>query len=302
MADSTIYDVIIIGGSYAGLSAAMTLGRSLKTTLVIDSGKPCNVQTPHSHNFLTQDGNTPKEISVLAKNQVAKYVTVKFQNDLAIRGKKTGYGFEIETESERFFGSKKLIFATGVSDIMPNIKGFSECWGISVIHCPYCHGYEHRNQKTGILANGDTAVHMVPLVHNLTKDLTILTSGEAEFTDEHLAKFEQYNIPIVESKIVEIDHQNGYIKNVIFQDHTKMGFDAVYTRPPFEQHSNIPTSLGCELNEQGYIVVDDFQKTTVEGIFACGDNTTYFRSVANAVYGGNVAGAKMNLELTNEMF
>lgn len=302
MADSIIYDVIIIGGSYAGLSAAMTLGRSLKKTLVIDSGKPCNAQTPHSHNFLTQDGNTPKGISMLAKNQVENYGAVRFQNDLAVSGKKTGYGFEIKTKSKKTFRSKKLIFATGVRDIMPNIKGFSECWGISVIHCPYCHGYEHRNQKTAILANGDTATHMVPLVHNLTKDLTILTSGKAEFTDEQRAKFEQHNIPIIESKIGEIDHQNGHVKNVVFQDHTKMGFDTVYARPPFEQHSNIPSFLGCELNEQGYIVVDDFQKTTVEGVFACGDNTTAFRSVANAVYKGNVAGAKVNMELTQEVF
>lgn len=302
MADSIIYDVIIIGGSYAGLSAAMTLGRSLKKTLVIDSGKPCNAQTPHSHNFLTQDGNTPKGISMLAKNQVEKYETVRFQKDIAISGEKTPYGFEIKTESEKTFRSKKLIFATGVRDIMPNIKGFSQCWGISVIHCPYCHGYEHRNQKTAILANGDTATHMVPLVHNLTKNLTILTSGKAEFTDEQRTKFEQHNIPIIESKIGEIDHQNGHVKNVAFQDHTKMGFDTVYARPPFEQHSNIPSFLGCELNEQGYIVVDDFQKTTVEGVFACGDNTTAFRSVANAVYKGNVAGAKVNMELTQEVF
>ncbi|RKN80026.1 NAD(P)/FAD-dependent oxidoreductase [Ulvibacterium marinum] len=302
MADSIIYDVTIIGGSYAGLSAAMTLGRSLKKTLVIDSGKPCNAQTPHSHNFMTQDGNTPKGISMLAKNQVENYGAVRFQNDLAVSGKKTGYGFEIKTKSKKTFRSKKLIFATGVRDIMPNIKGFSECWGISVIHCPYCHGYEHRNQKTAILANGDTATHMVPLVHNLTKDLTILTSGKAEFIDEQRTKFEQHNIPIVESKIGEIDHQNGHVKNVVFQDHTKMGFDTVYARPPFEQHSNIPSFLGCELNEQGYIVVDDFQKTTVEGVFACGDNTTAFRSVANAVYKGNVAGAKVNMELTQEVF
>lgn len=302
MADSTIYDVIIIGGSYAGLSAAMTLGRSLKNTLVIDSGKPCNAQTPHSHNFLTQDGNTPKGISTLAKNQVEKYETVRFQKDIAIDGKKTPYGFEIKTESEKTFEGKKLIFATGVRDIMPDIKGFSECWGISVIHCPYCHGYEHRNQKTAIFANGDTAIHMVPLIHNLTKDLTILTSGKAQFTDEQRAKFEQHNIPIVESKLAEIDHQNGHLKNVVFQDHTKMGFDTVYARPPFEQHSNIPTILGCKLDEQGYLIVDDFQKTTIEGVFACGDNTTAFRSVANAVYKGNVAGAKVNMELTHEVF
>ncbi|WP_422081186.1 NAD(P)/FAD-dependent oxidoreductase [Ulvibacterium sp.] len=302
MADGTIYDVIIVGGSYAGLSAAMTLGRSLKNTLVIDSGKPCNAQTPHSQNFLTQDGNTPKRISLLAKNQVEKYGTVKFQKDFAVDGKKAPYGFEIKTESEKTFGGKKLILATGVRDMMPNIKGFSECWGISVIHCPYCHGYEHRDQKTGIMANGHTAVHIAPLVHNLTKDLTILTSGKAEFTDEQRAKFEQYNISIIESKIVEIDHLNGFVKNVVFQDNTKMGFDTIYARPPFEQHSNIPTLLGCKLDEQGYIRVDDFQKTTIEGVFACGDNTTAFRSVANAVYQGNVAGAKVNMELTHEMF
>lgn len=302
MADSTIYDVIIIGGSYAGLSAALTLGRSLKNTLVIDSGKPCNDQTPHSHNFLTQDGNRPKGIAMLGKKQVEEYTSVRFQNDFAIGGKRTTYGFEIQTESGNTFGSKKLILSTGVRDIMPDIKGFPECWGISVIHCPYCHGYEHRNQKTAIWANGDRAVHMVPLVYNLTQDLTILTSGKAEFTEEQRLKLERHHIPIVESKIVEIDHHNGHLNHVVFENKAKMAFGTLYARPSFEQHSNIPTLLGCQLDEQGYIRVDDFQKTTVEGVFACGDNATSFRSVANAVYRGNVAGAKVNMELTHEAF
>src|SRR5690606_408454 len=136
------FDVIIIGGSYAGLSSAMTLGRALRNVLMIDSGKPCNRQTPHSHNFITQDGEEPGTIAEKAKAQVLKYDTVKFLNDLAVSGKKTENGFVIATETGKEFATKKLVFATGVKDIMPGIKGFSECWGISVIHCPYCHGYE----------------------------------------------------------------------------------------------------------------------------------------------------------------
>ncbi|HEX2627711.1 MAG TPA: FAD-dependent oxidoreductase, partial [Chitinophagaceae bacterium] len=135
------FDVIIIGGSYSGLAAALALGRALKKVLVIDSGQPCNSPTPHSHNFITQDGKTPKEISTLARKQVEKYNTVKFIEGLAISGTKTVTGFEIQTDSTKIFEAKKLIFATGIKDIMPSIKGHAECWGISIIHCPYCHGY-----------------------------------------------------------------------------------------------------------------------------------------------------------------
>ncbi|MGE4512522.1 MAG: NAD(P)/FAD-dependent oxidoreductase, partial [Chryseobacterium sp.] len=140
------FDVIIIGGSYAGLSAGMALGRSLRNVLIIDSEKPCNRQTPHSHNFITQDGKRPKEISDLAKEQVAKYETVSFFNGTVIKTSKNDNGFEVETSYGEKFTAKKIILATGLKDIMPDIEGFSECWGISVIHCPYCHGYEVKDR------------------------------------------------------------------------------------------------------------------------------------------------------------
>ncbi len=150
MTNTNNFDVIIIGGSYSGLSAALALGRSLRHVLIIDSGKPCNEQTPHSHNFLTHDGETPRSIASKAKEEVSKYETVHFHSGLAVRGEKTDSGFEITTEAGESFTAKKLIFATGVRDIMPEIDGISECWGISVIHCPYCHGYEVRGEKTGL--------------------------------------------------------------------------------------------------------------------------------------------------------
>lgn len=302
MTDTKIFDAIIIGGSYAGLSAAMALGRSLRSVLIIDSGLPCNMQTPHSHNFLTQDGKTPQEISILSKEQVEKYETVKFYKGIATSGTKTENGFEITTDTKDRFTAKKLIFATGIKDIMPNIKGFAECWGISIIHCPYCHGYEYRNQSTAILANGAKAFHLASLVNNLTDNLTILTTGKADFNSEQFEKLNKHNIKIIETEISEFDHKNGHLQNVVFTDNTTISFDAVYAAVSFLQHSEIPVALGCELSEHGYIKIDDFQKTPIQDIYACGDNSNMMRSVANAVYSGNITGAVVNGELSNEQF
>ncbi len=302
MADSKNFDVIIVGGSYAGLSAAMALGRSLRNVLVIDSGLPCNRQTPHSHNFITQDGKTPGEISAVAKQQVEKYTTVKFHNGLAETAVKTGNGFEITTKLNEKFHAKKLIFATGVKDIMPAIKGFEECWGISVIHCPYCHGYEVKNEVTGIFANGDIAMHVAPLVHNLTKKLTIYTNGASTFTEEQTAQLKKQGIPVVEAVFEEVKHHNGRIEQIVFRNGDVQPIKALYAKTAFIQHSDIPEKLGCELTEQGFIKVDAFQKTNVPGVFACGDNTSMMRSVANAVAAGNLAGAMANKDLADELW
>lgn len=296
------FEVIIIGGSYAGLSAAMALGRSLRNVLIIDGNSPCNRQTPHSHNFITHDGAKPSEISVIAKAQVLHYNTVNFLEDFAIDAKKTNNGFLITTQSGKEFTAKKLIFATGIKDIMPDIKGFSDAWGISVIHCPYCHGYEFKGEKTGILANGDKAFHLASLVNNLTKDLTILTTGKADFNTEQFLKLKENKIKIIESKVSQIEHDNGHIKNVLLDNGQKIPFVGVYAAIPFKQHSDIPVSLGCELTESGYINIDLVQKTTIAGVFACGDNATMIRSISNAVHTGNMAGAMVNMELTQEQF
>lgn len=296
------FEVIIIGGSYAGLSAAMALGRSLRDVLIIDSGLPCNRQTPHSHNFITHDGSTPSEITEIAKAQVLKYDTVTILDGLAIGGAKIENGFSITTEQGDVFYGKKLVFATGIKDTIPVIKGFAECWGISVVHCPYCHGYEIRGKKTGIMANGQRAFHLASLVNNLTDDLTILTVGKAEFSVEQLDKLQKHNISIIEAEISEIEHENGYVKNVIFKDGKKQRFDAVYAALPFTQHSAIPAALGCEMTEHGYLKIDAFQKSSIQGVFACGDCSNMVRSVATAVYSGNLAGAMVNMSLTEEKF
>lgn len=295
------FDVIIIGGSYSGLSAAMALGRSLRKVLIIDSGKPCNRQTPHSHNFITHDGKTPKEISELAKEQVLKYETVKFHNGVVVKTSKSDTGFEAETENNEKFYAKKLILASGVKDIMPNIPGFAECWGISVIHCPYCHGYEVKGKITGIFSNGDIAFDFTKLVFNLTKDITLFTNGKSTLNESQIKKFNQNKIKIVEDEIEEIVHKNGQIQKVILKNRKEIPLEALYAKIPFEQNMNFE-NLRIELTEQGFIKVDMMQKTNIEGVFACGDNVTMMRSVANAVAQGNFAGAVVNKELSEEEF
>ncbi|MCK0190441.1 NAD(P)/FAD-dependent oxidoreductase [Arenibacter sp. F20364] len=302
MTNKKHFDVIIIGGSYSGLAAAMTLGRALRKVLIIDSGEPCNRQTPHSHNFLTQDGKTPQEITILAKQQLSKYNTVEFLNDLATNASKTENGFEMQTSTGKKLTANKLIFATGIKDEMSNIKGFSECWGISVLHCPYCHGYEVKTETTGILGNGEYGFEFSKLISNWTKDLTLFTNGKSTLTAEQTANLESHHIKIVEKEIEELEHSNGHLQNIIFTDGSKKMVRAIYTRLPFEQNCQIPEQLGCELTKDGYINIDTSHQTRIKGVFACGDNVTRLRTVANAVAMGTTTAMMVNKELIEEKF
>ena len=298
----TNFDVIIVGGSYSGLASAMALGRSLRKVLVIDAGKPCNRQTPHSHNFLTNDGKTPKEIASLAKLQVQRYETVSFIDGLVKAAIKTAKEFIIQTEAGETFTSRKLIFATGIKDIMPQIPGFAESWGISVLHCPYCHGYEVRHQKTGIIANGDIGFEIAALISNWTNDLTLYTNGKVNLSDQQKAKLEKHMVGIVETEIDRLHKTHGYISHIVFKDGTTAPVKAIYARLPFVQHSSVPQALGCELTQDGYIKIDPAHKTSVQGVYACGDNTTKMRTVANAVSMGTTTGLMVNKELIEEDF
>lgn len=302
MAHQNTFDVIIVGGSYSGLSAGMALGRALKKVLIIDGGKPCNRQTPYSHNFITHDGDTPTEIAALANLQVRRYNTVKFYTGLAISGQKTTTGFEIVVATGETFFAKKVIFATGIKDIFLGIDGFAACWGISVLHCPYCHGYEVRNEVTGILGNGESGFDMARLISNWTNDLTFFTNGKSVLTVEQTEILGKHNIKILEKEVDKFEHNDGYIQKIIFRDGTASAIKAMYAPVPFEQHCSIPESLGCERTDEGFIKVDSFQESTIKGVYACGDNSTRMRTVANAVAMGTTAGIAASKKLIVEEF
>jgi thioredoxin reductase len=302
MDDQNRFDVLIIGGSYSGLAAAMALGRALKRVLIIDDEKPCNRQTPQSHNFLTNDGKAPAELAALARMEVSAYDTVRFLNSTAVNGRKTTDGFEIQVASGEIFSATNLVFATGIRDILPAIDGIQACWGISVLHCPFCHGYEVRQKRTGILANGDVAFEFAKLISNWTSDLVLFSNGISSLTKVQKDQLQSKNISIVEKEIASFQHDKGRLQNVLFKDGSGLFVEAVYAPSPFEQHCKIPDALGCELTPEGYIKTDNFQQTTIEGIYAVGDNASKMRTVANAVATGTAAGMAITKKLVFENF
>lgn len=299
---SHTHDVIIIGGSFAGLSAAMGLGRALRNVLIIDNQLPCNRQTPHSHNFLTQDGEPPLLMLEKARQQVLAYSTIEWKIGTAVQAYKSEAGFEVVLQSGESYGAKKLLFATGIKDNLETFKGLSTCWGISVIHCPYCHGFEVKNAPTAVIGNGDEGFEYVKMISNWTKDLTLCTNGPSTLSQEQRLKLAQNGIKVVESEIGEFLHQDGHIEHLLFKNQEKLPVKAVYHRPSFEQHTDLPAQLGCELTPQGYIQVNEMQQTSQSGILAAGDNTSPFRSVANAVAKGSMAAAVLNRELIEGSF
>jgi thioredoxin reductase len=296
------YEVIIIGGSYSGLSAAMALGRAMRNVLIIDSSLPCNRNTPHSHNFITHDGETPAAIATKAREQVLAYPTVYLLKDKAITADKADNNYQVITENGKQFIARKLLFATGITDIMPAIEGFDDCWAISILHCPYCHGYEARNQNTAVLANGEAAYHYATLLSQWTKQLAIFTNGTADFKEEQRAKLEQHNINIIEDEIAQLQHTNGNLEAIILKNGSRHNFTVMYSRPAIKQHCDIPQHIGCSIDEHRLLTVDMLQKTTVPGVYAAGDCTTPLRSVAMAVASGMKAGAAINNEMAAENF
>lgn len=294
--------MIVVGGSYAGLSAALALGRALRKVLVIDSGLPANRQTPFAHNILTRDGTPPAELSAIAKKQVAHYQTVEFANGFAEKVFQLDNSFEVVLQSGISYFGCKLVFATGIKDLLPAIPGFAECWGISVIHCPYCHGYEVRNSKTGIMGNGDAGFEFAKLIANWTSDLTLFTNGPSTLTYLQKQQLAKHAIPVVETVIESIEHINGYLTYLQLKDGCMFHMDALYAPVPFEQHSSIPVSLGCELTEEGYIEITKEFETTVSGVYAVGDNTTKWRTVAGAFSMGTAVGMSLSRKMIMDKF
>jgi thioredoxin reductase len=297
-----LFDVIVVGGSYAGLAAGMTLGRSLRNTLIIDSGKPCNRQTPHSHNFITHDGSTPAAIAGKAKAQVLQYPTVQFHQGVAIAAAAAHNQFTVTTQAGETFAAKKLLFATGIADELLPVPGAAECWGISMLHCPYCHGYEVRNEPLALIGNGDMAFEFGRMLSNWSPKLTLLTNGPSTLSEEHTGKLQLHHIAIIEKQIAAFEHTNGHMHKIVFSDNSSLPVTAVFAKAGIKQHCDIPQQLGCQLNQQGLIQVDDFQRTSVPGVYAAGDNSSMFRAVSMAVAAGTKAGALINKELTDESF
>ncbi len=294
------YEVIIIGGSYAGLSAAMTLGRSLRSVLVIDGGQPCNRYAPSAHNLPGFDGESPQFIADKISDQVKCYKTIEFVEGKATSITGENNNFTVITDKGTKYSAAKILLATGVTDILPDIKGFKECWGKTAIHCPYCHGYEIAGMKIGIIAHGEAGLSMAKDIRQWSTEIHILTNGREDFSKEELQGLHDKETRVITKEIKEIVSENGIISKVIFADEIEEAIDALYVRVGVKQTNSLAKDLGCDFDEHDFILVDDQNRTKVDGVFAAGDNMNVMRSLSVSIASGTQAGIFINKELIDE--
>jgi thioredoxin reductase len=293
-----MFDVLIIGGSYAGLSAALALGRARRSVLVLDARRPRNRFTPHAHNLLLHDGDAPAALAARAHQQVAAYPTVQLLNAQATAAQKRPDGsFEVSTEAHGTFEASRLLLATGLRDELPPVPGFAECWGKSVIHCPFCHGYEVADQPTGIWNNGPEVEHQVKMLLNWSRELTVFTNGPATFSPDVHGLLQAHAIELVESPVAELLHTSGQLTGMRLADGSTRPLPVLYARLPWHQASELPRQLGCEITEQVLIRTDASYRTTVPGVYAAGDCSVAPPQLAVAIAAGNLAGASLSREL-----
>ncbi|MGI4761456.1 MAG: NAD(P)/FAD-dependent oxidoreductase [Janthinobacterium lividum] len=293
-----MFDVLIIGGSYAGLSAALALGRARRSVLVLDAGRPRNRFTPHAHNLLLHDGDAPADLAARARQQVAAYPTVQLLEARATAAEKLPSGtFAVATEAYGTFEASRLLLATGMRDELPPVPGFAECWGKSVIHCPFCHGYEVADQPTGIWNNGDEAAHQVRMLLNWSRQLTVFTNGPATFGPNVHELLKTNEVGLVETPVTELLHASGQLTGLRLADGRTWPLPVLYARLPAHQASPLAQQLGCELTEQHLIRIDESYRTTVPGVYAAGDCCSALPQLALAIAAGNMVGAGLSKEL-----
>jgi thioredoxin reductase len=296
-----MFDVIIVGGSVAGLSAALYLGRMRRQVLIFDTGKPCNRFSHASHGFLTRDGVAPAELLHIGRDQLRQYTTVTFRSEAVTEIAPHADGFQVETRTESFV-ARKILLATGLRDELPPLRNVEQFWGRSVFHCPYCDGWEWRDQPLAIYANGEFALHLAKIVRNLTADLVVCTGEAATFSAADRQLLLANQIQLIETPVVRLEGEGAHLEAIVFADGARLARRALYLRPKLTQHTDLAAQLGCTFTEMGMVQVDAMMRTSVAGVYAAGDMTTMHRQVIVAAAHGATAGGALNMELSTEDF
>jgi thioredoxin reductase len=275
----------------------MSLGRSRRSVLVLDAGRPRNRFTPHAHNLLLHDGAAPADLAARARQQLATYPTVVLLTAEATDAAQLpSGGFEVAT-THGVFTAQKLLLATGLRDELPPVPGFAECWGKSVIHCPFCHGYEVADQPTGLWLNGELVGHMVTMLGNWTRELTVFTNGPATFGDDVRQQLLAQHVALEETPIAELLHHHGQLAALRLADGRHWPLPVLYAGLPWQQASTLPAALGCALTERHLLQVDEQYQTSVPGVYAAGDCCTLAHQLAQAIAAGNLAGVVLSRQL-----
>jgi thioredoxin reductase len=295
-----MHDVLIIGGSYAGLSAALQLGRARRRVLILDAGQRRNRFASSSHGFLGQDGQAPDAIAAKGRAEVLAYPTVTWRSAAVTEARAVADGFLVRAGTEEF-RSKRILLATGVVDELPAIPGLAERWGKTAFHCPYCHGYELNLGRLGVLATGPSSMHHALLVSEWAAagQTTFFLDGVFEPDAEQLAQLASRGIEL-ERERIEAALGSAPVIELRLRDGRTRSLDGLFLAPRTHIPVNLGEQLGCEL-EQGpmgtYFKTDATKETTVPGVFACGDAGLPMGTVALAVGDGAFAGAAAHRSL-----
>ncbi|RKF46885.1 NAD(P)/FAD-dependent oxidoreductase [Paraburkholderia fungorum] len=288
----TQHDVIVVGGSFAGLSAAMQLARARRKVLVIDAGLPRNRFTSHAHGFFGQDGKPPAEIIREAASQLAAYPTVQWVKGEALTARRHENTFCVTLSDGQTESASRLILATGVRDELPAIPGLQERWGATVLHCPYCHGYEVQDRRLGVLANHPLSAHQALLIPDWGPT-TYFTQDTFEPDAEQLAHLAARNVRIERSPVIELLGPAPQLEALRLADGRVVAIDALFVAPRTHMSSPLAEQLGCAFDEAplGPVIrVDDWKQTTVEGVYAAGDASNMMTNATFASAAGVAAG------------
>jgi thioredoxin reductase len=296
-----MFDVIIVGGSYAGMSAALPLARARRSIAIVDTGERRNRFAQSSHGFLGRDGHAPEAIAREAQQQLLAYPTVTWLEGRAMAASGRIDGFEVTLDDDRKLAGRRVVIACGVTDILPEIPGLAAHWGVGAMACPYCHGYELERGRIGVLATSPMALHQAMMLPEWGPT-TLLVNGAVAPDAHELAELEQRGVAIEPVAVAEIGGEAG-APVAILRDGRHLAFDGLFVTPRTRIASAIPEHLGCGFKDAplGPIVVtDDTRQTTVPGVFACGDVVRPVASVALAVGDGAFAGTATHRSLVFE--
>jgi len=282
------YDAIIIGGSYAGLSAALQLARARRRILVVDAGQRRNRYAANSHGFLTRDGQPAADIAAEGRANVAAYPNVDWHDGTATSARQDGDGFVVELDGADTVRAARLVLATGVRDDLPPIDGLAERWGKSVFHCPYCHGYELNEGRIGVLASGPLSVHQAQMLPHWGQ-VTLFTNGVCPLDDAQRADLHARGVEVDDTPVRRLVN----VATVVLEDGREEIMTGLFTYGRVHMASPIAEQLGCAF-EQGplgpFIRTDDSRQTTVPAVFAAGDAMRAVSTVALSVADGAMAG------------
>ncbi|RJE85834.1 NAD(P)/FAD-dependent oxidoreductase [Paracoccus onubensis] len=288
-------DVIVIGGSYAGMAAALQLARARRKVLVIDAGQRRNRFASHSHGFLGQDGAEPNRIWAEARRQLEAYPTVDWVEGTAsgITGRRDD--FRVTLDNGEALSGRRILLATGVADQLPDIPGISERWGQTVFHCPYCHGYELDQGRIGVIATGPMSLHQAQLLPEWG-EVTFLMNDALTLDPDQRDDLRRRGVTIEETPIAKITGT----AEVKLQDGRTLSFAGLFTATRTEPSGPLAEATGCTLVETpmgSQILTGDTKETSIPGIFACGDVARAPHSVSLAVGDGAWAGAQLHRSL-----